>query len=77
LSLAHKKPQGTWQPVKLAYTVEEAAQLLSLSRAQIYRLIDSCELESVKIGKCRRVTADQLARFTVRAEQASGRAGLF
>jgi excisionase family DNA binding protein len=66
------RTRSYWQPSKLAYTVEEAGELLSLSRAQVYRLIDSCELESVKIGKCRRITADQLARFTIRVEHANG-----
>lgn len=48
-----------WRASKLAYTVEEAAELLSLSRAQIYRLIDIGELSSIKIGKSRRLSAEQ------------------
>lgn len=55
-----------FQHKKLAYPVEEAAELLSLSRAQIYRLIDLQELETVKIGKCRRVTHVQLNAFLAR-----------
>lgn len=48
---------------KLAYTVEEAAELLSVSRAHLYRLIDLQEIGSVTIGRSRRITAKQLATF--------------
>ena len=63
---------ASWKAEKLAYTVEEAAELLSLSRAQIYRLIDFGELRSVKIGKCRRVTSAQLQSFVTKLEQNNG-----
>lgn len=53
---------------KLAYTVEEAAELLSLSRAHLYRLIDVGEIGSVTIGRSRRVTASQLEAFVTRLE---------
>lgn len=55
-----------WSPQKIAYTVEEAAELLSISRAQTYRLIETGELGSFKIGKCRRVSAEQLVEFVAR-----------
>ena len=48
---------------KLAYSVEEAAALLSLSRAHVYRLLDTGDLGSVLIGRSRRVTAGQLETF--------------
>jgi len=57
---------------KLAYTVEEATALLSLSRAQIYRLIDLNEIGTVKIGKSRRITSRQLDDFVLRLEQRGG-----
>lgn len=53
---------------RLAYTVEEAAELLSLSRAHVYRLIELQELGSVTIGRNRRVTANQLHDFIRRLE---------
>lgn len=53
---------------KMAYTVEEAAQLLSLSRAHVYRLIDFEDLGSVRIGRSRRITASQLADYVRRLE---------
>ena len=55
-----------WSPQKIAYTVEEAAELLSISRAQTYRLIETGQLGSFKIGKCRRVSAEQLVEFAAR-----------
>ena len=48
---------------KLAYTVEELSELISLSRATIYRLIDLGELASIQVGRSRRVTADQVRAF--------------
>ncbi len=53
---------------KLAYTVEEAAALLSLSRAHVYRLLDLQELSSISIGRSRRITAGQLQDFITRLE---------
>ena len=44
-------------------TVLDAAHVLSVSRSRIYTLIISGELESVKIGKSRRVTREALDRF--------------
>ncbi len=55
--------------LKLAYTIEEASTLISLSRAQIYRLIDRGEIETIKIGKARRITARQLEAFLLGLEQ--------
>lgn len=58
-------------PQKLAYTVEEAAELLSLSRAHVYRLIELQDLGSIKLGRNRRVTAQQLQDFLQRLEAGS------
>jgi len=55
---------------KLAYKVEEAARLLSLSRAHVYRLMDLAEIGSVTIGRSRRITARQLEEFLRRLESA-------
>lgn len=56
---------------KLAYTVEEAAELLSLSRAHLYRLLELGEIGSVNIGRSRRITTGQLTDFIKRLEQRS------
>lgn len=61
---------------KLAYTVAEAAKQLSISRAQIYRLIDLKELDSVQIGRSRRITHRQLEAFIESLEARSRIAAL-
>ena len=50
-------------------TPEEAADALRLGRSKVYDLIRTGELESVKVGKCRRVPVDALSAFvnTLRA----------
>ena len=57
---------------KLAYTVMEACRLLSLSRAFVYRLIESGELESITIGRARRITSAQLDAFVQARESKDG-----
>lgn len=58
------KPELT----KIAYTVEEAGLLLSLSRAQMYRLLDVGEIGSVRIGRSRRITVNQLQAYVAKLE---------
>lgn len=48
---------------KILYTVKEAAALLSLSRAHVYRLILGGRLETLRIGRSRRISAHQIERF--------------
>lgn len=57
---------------KMAYTVDEAGELISLSRSQIYRLIEVGEIGSIRIGKSRRVTYAQLEDFLRKREQNHG-----
>jgi excisionase family DNA binding protein len=47
----------------LLLTVEEAAKRLRLGRTLVYRLISSGELESVKVGRLRRVPAACLPEY--------------
>lgn len=56
---------------KLLYSIEEASRLLSMSRAQVYRLIDACQIGSVKIGRSRRISRSQLDAFVRSLELAS------
>ena len=44
-------------------TVEEAARRLRLGRTLVYRLISSGQLESVKVGRLRRVPAECLPEY--------------
>jgi excisionase family DNA binding protein len=49
--------------VKLLYTVEEVAEMLSVSRHTIYKLFKDGELESVKVRGARRVLAEALEAY--------------
>jgi excisionase family DNA binding protein len=51
------------RPVRLVLTVEEAADRLRIGRTLMYALITSGEVESVRIGRLRRVPADALERY--------------
>lgn len=57
---------------RLMYTVKEAAELLSLSRAHLYRLIDSGEIGSVTVGRCRRITHHQIEEYLSGLELRAG-----
>lgn len=48
---------------KVLLTVTEAAKRLSLSRTYTYELVMSGELESLKLGKARRVPVKALDEF--------------
>lgn len=53
---------------RLAYTVREAALLLSLSRSLMYELINAGKIETIKIGRARRITSRQLDSYLERCE---------
>jgi excisionase family DNA binding protein len=54
---------------KLLLRVEEAAQLLSLSRKTLYDLMSRGELASLKIGGSRRIPLTALHDFVARLER--------
>jgi excisionase family DNA binding protein len=60
-------------PDELLLTVEEAARRLRIGRTLVYQLISSGELESVKVGRLRRVPAECLPAYvaTLRRTQSS------
>ncbi len=47
----------------LLYTVDEAAQLLSISRAALYPRVIAGEVESITIGRSRRIPRQALLDF--------------
>jgi excisionase family DNA binding protein len=49
--------------VRLVLTVEEAADRLGIGRTLMYALITAGEVESVRIGRLRRIPADALERY--------------
>jgi excisionase family DNA binding protein len=55
---------------QLLLTVEEAAQVLSLSRTGVFRLISEQKLVAVKIGGRRRISYRALEAFVVALESA-------
>ena len=48
---------------EMLLTVEEAARRLRIGRTLVYQLISSGELESVKVGRLRRVPAECLPAY--------------
>jgi len=49
--------------VRLLLTVEEAAERLGIGRTLMYALVKDGEVESVHIGRLRRIPADALPRY--------------
>jgi len=58
---------------RVLLSVEAAAKQLSLSRTRLYALIKSGDIESVRVGRLRRIPADALPQFVARlvAEQST------
>ena len=48
---------------KLLLSVEEAADLLGVSRSTMYDLLRTRGIASVRIGRCRRVSLDALRTY--------------
>lgn len=55
LSIAARRP--------LVLTIEEAAEQLGIGRTVMYGLVSSGAVESVRIGRLRRVPVDALGKF--------------
>jgi excisionase family DNA binding protein len=49
--------------VRLLLTIEQAAQRLGIGRTLMYALVKDGDVESVQIGRLRRIPADALARY--------------
>jgi excisionase family DNA binding protein len=50
-------------------TVVDTAKYLSLSRAKVYLLCDSGDLEGVKLGKSMRITQESIDRYIKNAKR--------
>ncbi|WP_421793885.1 helix-turn-helix domain-containing protein [Hydrocarboniphaga effusa] len=59
------------EPQKLAYTVGETADLFGVSLATVWRLIRNGELESLKVGKSRRIARAAIEAYLARQEAAA------
>jgi excisionase family DNA binding protein len=53
-------------------TVQQVIERLHLSRSSVYELISSGEIPSLKIGRARRVSEDDLDRFIAERIAGSG-----
>ncbi|WP_327355021.1 excisionase family DNA-binding protein [Streptomyces sp. NBC_01304] len=58
-------------PTVALLTVEEAARRLRIGRTLCYRLIGSGELESVPVGRLRRVPPEAVHEYVTRLRQAN------
>lgn len=67
---AHGRAAGGARTEELL-TVEQAAEILHVSRDKVYYLLRSGRLRSVKIGKLRRISPAWIAEFIEEAEDAS------
>lgn len=57
---------------RLLLTPQEAAAALSIGRTKVYELMEAGLLESVTIGRCRRVPVEALAPFVEALRQGRG-----
>lgn len=53
-------------PARVLLTVEEAAERLGMGKTKVYSFVMSGELESVRIGRLRRIHVDAIAAFAAR-----------
>ena len=56
----------------LLLTVKEAAERLSLSRSTVYELVLGGEIQSIKVGRSRRVLAGALTDFIAQKVKEQG-----
>lgn len=60
-----------YDPTQVLLTVEEAARRLRIGRTTCYALIRSGDLESVPVGRLRRVPAEAVPEYVARLRQAN------
>ena len=61
--LKHQYKAGDDRMEKLLLTVRKAADVLGVSRSQVYELLYAEQLDSVKIGRSRRVSLASVRRL--------------
>ena len=66
---AVRQAKGGEKPLQ-AYTVEQDAKMLHVGRNKVYYLLRTGQLRSLKIGKLRRITEQQLAEFIASLDDA-------
>jgi excisionase family DNA binding protein len=71
--LRANKGQGSGQVERLALTVEQVAEMLGIGRDRVYNLLRTGQLESIKIGKLRRIPRPALDSYIARLLAAGSR----
>ena len=61
MTAADQTPRGGGS--RLLYSVAEAASLLGVGRTYMFRLIATGQVESIKVGKLRKIPHDALGRY--------------
>lgn len=61
---AEPAPRAT--PARVMFTAEEAAEQLGIGRTVMFRLIRNGDIESVRIGRLRRVPATAIQNYAAR-----------
>lgn len=61
---------------KFLYTVEETAESLSIGRTAVYQLLNSGQLESVHIGRARRVVHSSIEAYIEKLLQNKAEEGI-
>jgi excisionase family DNA binding protein len=56
-------------PTALLVTIPEAARMLAVGRSTIYELIGSGSLATVHIGRCVRISVNELSDFVTRSRE--------
>jgi excisionase family DNA binding protein len=51
---------------RLVFSVEAAAEVLSISRTRMFALIKTGEMPSIQVGRLRRIPAGALAEYVAR-----------
>lgn len=55
--------------VPMLFNPKDASKILSISRSQLYVLLNNGDLESVQIGRSRRISQGQLIRYINKLER--------
>jgi excisionase family DNA binding protein len=61
-----KDDMTTSSSPRILLTIEEAAERLRIGRTLMYALVTAGEVESVRIGRLRRIPADALEQYVAR-----------
>jgi len=62
------------RPFRLVLTIEEAAERLGIGRTLMYALVAAGEVESVRIGRLRRIPTDALDAYVSTLRRLGGAA---